>query len=151
MAASELVVLADEVVEALNAHTFAVSLKAARLYVPVYKLTDLGTLRVTAVPRALAGTVIDRGRTREMAYEVDVGFQQRVQAPVDAASQAALDDLTGLVESVADYLLATDFDLDTGRKATALGVVNDPPYDPIRLDQMGEFLSVVTVTYRVYR
>ncbi len=146
--------IADGVVEALNGHTFAAPfeefLQAERfLDPPAYKLADLTELKVTVMAAAATGTLASRARTRDMRYDIDIGFQQKVALPVNSPdSQQRINELMDLVEAVADFLFAMES--LSGLAATPVAITQSPIYDPERL-KFGEFLSALTVTYQVFR
>jgi len=152
--AAEILALADAVVQALNGHAFAApyaALNARRLYVPVWKLADLGALQVTVVPKAGGGVVMERGGRRDMSYDVDIGFQRKLAAPVDAArTQPDVDALMLLVESVGDFLATLPLTV-AGKTLRPAALVNEPIFDPARLDEDAEFLTAWTVSYKTSR
>ena len=136
--------IADAVVAELNGHTFSQPLAAVRHYRPLFDLAQMQDLHVTVVPKALAVERLDRTSHQE-DYEIDVAVQRKV----DAVDNTTLDPLTALVQEVADFL--------RGRRLAALpaalcvAVRNEPIYAPEHLDELRQFTSVLTFTYRVVR
>lgn len=136
--------LADAVVAELDAGDFSLSFTPARAYVPVATLEELGTLRVTVVPKSLAVSPLTRGLDA-CRYAVDVGVQQRV----DADTTDDTDALVGLVEELTDALRRSR--LTDCAAARWVSIENDPIYDPGQLREQQVFTSVLTVTYEVAR
>jgi hypothetical protein len=136
--------IADAVVTELNAHTFSQAFTAVRHYRPIFDLAEMQDLHVTVVPKGLAMQRADRTR-HQVDYEIDVAIQQKV-AVVDAAT---LDPLMGLVEEVIDYF--RNARLAAVPEAVCMGVRNEPVYAPEHLDELRQFTSVLTLTFRVVR
>jgi hypothetical protein len=141
--------IADAVVTALNAGDFEPSFTAARAYLPRYELAQMGTLHVTVVPKAIE---IAGGTRQANQYDcqVDVAVQQRLSNAGDAGAEAEqLDRLMGLAEQIADHFrLKRLADLPT---AAWVRTENAPVYSPEHLEQLRQFTSVITLTFRVVR
>ena len=136
--------IADAVVTELNGHTFSQPLTAVRYYRPVFDLAEMSALHVSVVPKAVAIERLNRSRHQE-DYQVDVAVQKKV----DAVDNATLDPLTALVQEVADFLRGRRLAAYPG--AVCVGVRNEPIYAPEHLDDLRQFTSVLTLTYRVVR
>jgi len=136
------VVLAEAVKDLLNAQPFSLSFAARRPYVPVYQLQEMETLRVDVVPNAYEQSRLDRSGWQE-AHAIDVGVQQRVKGLEDPV----IDQLMGLMQEIRDYLRDTRI---ASPQALVIGLENAPVYDPESLEQKQLFVSVLTVTYRVF-
>ena len=133
--------IADAVVTELNQATFSLPFTAERQYLPRFELPELTALKVTVVPRGLTIQAMDRGRDR-FDFEIDVAVQQR-------RSLDTLDDLMDLTEEIADYFrkgLLASFPA-----ARCSEVKNDPVYAADHLEELGQFTSVVTLTFQVGR
>ena len=94
--------LAELIKDELNDTTFSQAFTAIRVAMPLFKLSDMGTLHVTVVPRELA---VSLGSRRDNSYEmgVDVAVQQRL-ANVNNATVDALVTLAQARHVVHDLL-----------------------------------------------
>jgi len=99
---------------------------------------------VTVVPKATASEIHSRSRTVG-DYQVDVGVQQKV------ADEAGLDPLMALVEEIADQFRFKRLALPGGQEAVWVRTENDPVYAPEHVDELRQFTSVLTLTFRVVR
>ena len=144
--------IAEAVTDALNAGTFSRSFTARRHYLPVFELKDMDTLHVSVVPKET--TIEPADRTREKRdVAVDIGVQQRLPASEKEADE--LDALMTLVDELADHLRFGTLELEhppgAGAKAVWIRTENAPVYAPEHIDQLRQFTSVLTVTYRIMR
>jgi len=135
--------IADAVVAEMNGQAFSQAFTAERKYQPTYELPDLQTLHVTVVPKSVTTAVASRSDD-QVDYAVDVGVQKKFSAG-DAADTEA-DELMALVEEIAAFLNRRPL-------AAAPGVVwvrtqNEPIFSPEHFEQLRQFTSVLTVTYR---
>ena len=149
---ADLIIVADAVVQALNGHAFSAPfntpLGAVRLYVPVFTLVNLASLKVPVVPRTVTTTVATRGRLQEVEMGIDVGIMQQVAD----LTPASCDPLAGLCQEVSDFLLTTPLSTAVGQfKPSAVGLANTPVFDPDNLDAARVFQSVISITYKGYR
>jgi hypothetical protein len=135
--------IADAVVAQLNAATFSQPLTAARLYAPSFELPDMETLHVTVVPRGIASTSLDRKRD-SFSYDIDLAVQKKTDM-----AQASLDALMALVEEIADHFRAEP--LGSFPAARCVDVKNVPVYSQEHLDELRQFTSVLTLTFRMAR
>jgi hypothetical protein len=136
--------IADAVVAELNGHTFSQPLTAARYYRPLFDLKDMAALHVSVVPKGVSVERLDRSRHQE-EYQVDVAVQKKVEA----LDNATLDALAGLVEEIRLFL--QDRRLTSYPAAVWLRTENVPIYAPEHLDELRQFTSVLTLTFRVVR
>jgi len=137
--------IADAVVAELNgvpAGTFSQALVAVRMYVPVFKLEDMGVLHVTVVPHGQSFSQVGRGLGSSV-YIIDVAIQQRVSL----ASNTALDALVVLVRQIAAWFLGKRMAARPG--AMCLALTNDPAWMPKHLEELSQFTSVLSLSFEV--
>lgn len=139
--------IAQAVTDALNAgvaeQAFDAEFTAVRAYLPQYELPEMADLKVTVVPKQIVLT----GGSRSAAQQ-DVAIDVAVQQRVDPQDLNAVDELMELVESIAGYLRTRRLDLD-GLHASWLNAEHEPIYAPEHMEQMNQFTSILTVTYRL--
>jgi hypothetical protein len=136
--------VADAIATALKSEPL--KLDAVRAYRPEFDLTELKTLRVSVVPKAIEITNLGR-RANQHDVSVDVGIQQKV----DPADTAALDALMDQVQKISEQLRLGRLDLPGGGSAIWGKTENDPIYSPEHLETKQVFTSVLTFTFRVVR
>ena len=141
--------IADAVVATLNGHTFTKQFTAVRSYRPVFAREELKALHVTVVPGGYTMENAGRGQVQE-DYTVEVAV---MQAP-ETCDAAHLDPLVGLVEEIRDFFLVNRrlamFPNALCLKA-AFGPGSERGYAPEHLDQLQQFTSILTLTFRVVR
>jgi hypothetical protein len=135
--------IADSVVAEINATAFSQPVTAARHYAPQFEIGQMGTLHVSVVPKGLSSKSLDRSRDT-FEYLIDVAVQQKVDQ-----ANPPLDVLMGLVEEIADHFRAAA--LASFPNARCIEVKNDPVYAPEHLSELGQFTSVLTLTFKVWR
>jgi hypothetical protein len=135
--------IADAVVAELNGATFSQPVSAARHYAPKFDIGEMGALHVSVVPRGLTSTSLDRSRDA-FEYQVDVAVQQKV----DQATPP-LDALMTLVEEIANHFRTGAIVSFPGARCT--DVKNEPVFLPEHLMELGQFTSVLTLTFKVWR
>jgi len=140
---AEIIQIADAVVSYLNAGSFTPALNAVRSYLPTIELGDVATLRVTVIPRE-SDDVPETRTQRELTYKLDVGVQKKL------SSFDEIDGLMLLVESIIDSLWASR-QLPAMPQAMLRAIEHTTMYSADHLDQLRQFTSVFTVTYRVVR
>lgn len=142
--------IADAVVAELNDTAFSLPFTAVRAYRPVYELPEMSELHVTVVPRGVVISRSDRA-SHQQDYRVDVAVQKRL----GAVEAVAMDPLMDLVEELCDHfkglVLAAPDGLPAYRQASCVGIENEPVYAPEHLEEMRQFTSVITVTFRTWR
>ena len=136
--------IADAVVQELNAGTFSMPLEAKRHYRPIFDLAEMQDLHVTVVPKGLAIERLDRSRNQH-----DVAIDIAVQKKCQTADNAELDPLMALVEEIADFFRLRR--LESCPAAVWIRTENMPIYAPEHLDELRQFTSVLTLTFRVVR
>ena len=141
---SELIQVTEAVVTALNAGTFSQSVTAVRHYLPRFDLAEVKDLHVSVVPKGIevAQATRDKGT---FDYRIDVAVQKKLTS----GSAAELDPLLALVEEIAESF--------RGKRlpgmSTAMWVKTEhaPVYAPEHLQELRQFTSVMTLTFRVTR
>lgn len=136
--------IADAVVAELNGASFSQPVTAARHYQPTFDLQEMTELHVSVVPRGLSSKTLDRKRD-SFDYLIDVGIQKK---PADL-EQATLDALMSVVEEIADHFRTQPLAAYSNARCTE--VKNEPAYAPEHLEELRQFTSVLTLTFRVWR
>ena len=136
--------IADAVAAEINAGSFSQPVSATREYLPAFELADMQTIRVTVVPKSV--TTLPGGRAHnQYDYAIDVAVQKKL----DAADNAEIDELMTLVDELADHLRfkrLTDYP-----NAAWLKTENQPVYAQEHLQELRQFTSILTFTFRVMR
>ena len=123
---------------------FSQSFTAERHYQPLFELPDMKTLHVTVVPKGAEISSGSRGRNQH-DYQIDVAVQRK---PSDS-DNTEVDALMALVEEIADFFALrrlTDFS-----EAIWVAAENEPIYSQEHMEQLRQFTSVITLTYRLHR
>ena len=137
--------IADAVVNELNSAKFSLPFTAARAYAPRFDLSELATLTVTVVPKALGIAVVSRS-ARQREYQVDVAVQQRVAvADTGEVDPLEVDPLMALAQEIAEHFEALV--VETDPEAVCTKIDNDPIYIPEHLRERRLFTSVLTLTF----
>ena len=136
--------VADAIVAELNAATLSLPLTAARHYVPSFELQEMQDLHVTVVPKAVAITKSDRSHNTQ-DIQIDVAVQKKF-ATGDAAE---IDPLLTLVEEIADFFRLRR--LDSYPAAHWIKTEHKPIYAQDHWDELRQFTSVLTLTFRLVR
>jgi len=134
--------IADAVVAELNAGSFSVPLTAERLYRPDFELPDMKDLHVSVVPHGLEMSTAGRALSQH-----DVQIDLAVQKKLDAADNAEIDALMGLVDELAEFLRTKRQFGD----AVWVRTENSPVYSQEHLGELRQFTSVLTATLRVVK
>lgn len=136
--------IADAVAAEINAGSFSQPLTAVREYLPVFELADMQSLRVTVVPKSV--TTLPGGRAHNQHdFAIDVAVQKKL----DTADNSEIDELMTLVDELADHLRfkrLTDYP-----NAVWLKTENQPVYAQEHLQELRQFTSILTFTFRVMR
>jgi hypothetical protein len=135
--------LADAVTLQLNQSWIVTNAK--RQVLPIHDLSQLRELTVSVVPRGVQIQSITR-KLSQYDCQVDIGIQQKLTVPQDQID-TAVNDLSGLVQQIADYLQRQP--LTDMPYAIWIKVENEPIYDPDHLANQRVFTSVLTLTYRI--
>lgn len=136
--------IAEAVKDALNGETFSQAFTAERHYQPLFELKDMKTLHVTVVPKGVTVVSGARGKNQH-DYEIDVAVQKKL----DAGDNTETDPLMTLVDEIADFFRFKR--LEGYPLAAWIKTENAPVYAREHLEQMRQFTSVLTLTFRVLR
>jgi hypothetical protein len=142
---NDALIVADDVVSALNGGTFSVEFTAERVYRIQLNLETMGdSLYVHVVPRSREIESLTRsGTQREIV--VDVAIRQHM---AEGAGNDDLDALMNLAQEIADFFgPAGTAKLDGG--AAWLRTEHEPLFDPPHLDQANVFFSVISFTFKL--
>ncbi len=136
--------IAEAVKETLNAATFSQTVDAKRHYLPLFDLQDMQNLHVTVVPKGVA--IQPGGRAHNQHdYEIDVAVQKKLST----GDNEEIDPLLTLVDEIADHFRLKR--LDSFPNAMWVKTENSPVYAVEHLDQLAQFTSVLTLTFRMMR
>ncbi len=136
--------IADAVAAEINLGSFSQPVTATREYLPAFELADMQQLRVTVVPKSV--TTLPGGRAHN---QHDYGIDVAVQKKLDAADNAEIDDLMTLVEEIGEVFRFKR--LDSYPNAMWLKTDNEPVYAQEHLQELRQFTSILTFTFRVMR
>ena len=140
---SVIVDVAEAVKTELNEHEFSQAFTAERHYRPVFDLKDMKDLHVTVVPKGVTLSTAGRDRAQH-DVQVDIAVQRKVTGSNDEA-----DSLMALVDEIADFFRLRR--LAEFKDAVWVGTENSPVFAPEHLEQLGQFTSVLTLTFRVLK
>lgn len=135
--------IAAAVVADLNATAFSQSVAAERAYLPQFDLGDLTALRVTVV--ASGRTVQPASRSQ---LQVEHRIEIAVQRKLTGEDPAACDPFLALVGEIGDHL--TGHRLVAVPDAAWVKTEHEPLVDPGHLNELRQFTSLITVTYRTW-
>jgi hypothetical protein len=141
---AEIVDIADAVVTELNAGTFSQELEAVRLYRPQFDLTEMKDLHVTVVPKSIETVTVSR-----TCVQYDITVDVAVQKKLETETNDEIDPLVNLVEEIATFFRLRRLTEYPG--ASWLRTENEPVYSPGHLEELRQFTSVLTLTFRVVR
>jgi len=136
--------IADAVVAELNAASLSQPFEAERSYLPRFDLAEMKDLHVTVVPKGVMVLPGSRNHNQH-DYSVDVAVQKKLSA----ADNDEIDALMGLVDEIADHFRMKR--LDSLRAAVWVKTENEPLYAQEHMDQLRQFTSVLTFTFRMMR
>ena len=138
-----IVSIADAVTAQLNGTSFSQAFTAERQYLPTFELSAMSSLRVTVVPNGMTNSYLDRTRD-SVDYKIDVAIQKKT-----SGDNASLDALMLLVQEIADQFRRHP--LLNYPEARFMKVDNLPVYAMDHLQELRQFTSVLTFTFRVWR
>ena len=158
---SVLITLADAVVAELNAaappaeppevppdpplsYALSMPFTAVRYYQPSFDLKEMKTLRVSVVPKGVEVAQEARGKGT-FNYKVDIGVQKKLEAE----TLAEIDPLMQLVEEIAELFRGKR--LSSFPAAIWVKTEHAPVFAPDHLQELRQFTSVMTLTFRVSR
>ena len=136
--------IADAVVAELNATPLNLPLTAGRVFVPAFALQNMQNLRVSVVPRTVEVTAGTRHRN---IYDVEVDVA--VQKKFASGSAAEIDPLLTLVDEIADFFRLrslTEYPSAHWIRTEYRSLCAQEHWDELR-----QFTSVLTLTFRVVR
>jgi len=136
--------IADAVVTELNAGTFSQTFRAARHYRPQFRLEEMKDLHVTVVPKGVEATTVSRS-----GVQYDISVDVAVQKKLEKETNTDLDPLMNLAEEIANFFRLRRLTQYPG--ASWLRSENDPAWSPGHLEELGQFTSVLTLTFRVVK
>jgi len=136
--------IAEAVVVELNAGEFSQEFTAVRLYRPQFDHAEMHELHETVVPKGVATSIASRS-----GVQCDVSVDVAVQKKLASEGNAEIDPLMGLVEEIADFFRGRK--LSEYPRASWVATANEPVYSPGHLEELRQFTSVLTVTFRVMR
>jgi hypothetical protein len=136
--------IADAVAAELNAASFSQPFEAKRSYLPRFDLAEMKDLHVTVVPKAVEILPGTRAHNQH-DFRIDVAVQKKLTA----ADNDQIDALMVLVEEIADHFRLKR--LEGYSNVAWVKTENEPVYAQEHLDQLGQFTSVLTFTFRIMR
>ena len=136
--------IAEAVKEELDASSFSLPFSAKRFYQPLFELEEMQDLHVSVVPQAL--TIFSLSRSQgQYDVKIDVAVQKKFQR----GEAAELDPLMDLVEEIAGHFRAKRLAGLPG--AMWVKTENAPIFAQEHMEEMRQFTSVLTFTFRVQR
>lgn len=126
----------------LNATEFSQSFTAVRGYIPMYKLDEIDSLKVTVMLRTDERENIARGMTGNRVT-VDVAIQKRF----DSHANSAIDPLMVLGREIQRHF--ERLRLPGMEEAAHTGTENEPAYIPEHMMEWRQFTSVISLSYLV--
>lgn len=141
---SLIIEIADAVVTELNEMDLKSPLSAQRHYVPSFELKEMTALRASVVPKGLVITKSDRSNNT-FDVQIDVAIQKKF----NTEENAEIDPLMELVQEIADRFRLRR--LAGYPAAHWIRTENTPIYSPEHWDELRQFTSVLTFTFRVIR
>lgn len=140
---AEIIEIGDGVVAGLNAATFRKKFVAAREYIAEFELAELEDVKV------VVGAMRQRRRRHSRAawerdYDVQVAVVER-----SGLSRQELDKLVDLPEEIATW--ADEHEMEACPQANLFEIDIAEPYAVSALQTQSVFLTMVTLTYRVWR
>ena len=107
----------------------------------VWSLQEMKDLHVTVVPKAVT---IGAGNRTQNQHDYDI--DGAVQKKLSQADNEEIDTLMTLVDEIADHFRFKRLDSAVWTKTE-----NNPVFIQDHLDQLRQFTSVLTLTFRVFR
>ena len=136
--------VADSIVTELNAGSFSIPLHAERHYVPSFELKEMADLHVSVVPKGVLITKCDRHRNYH-----DVMIDVALQKKFSSGNLSEIDPLLKLVEEIADFFRLRR--LASYPAAHWIRTEHSPLYSQEHWDELRQFTSVLTFTFRLIR
>jgi hypothetical protein len=122
--------------------TFGQAFTPVQAYLPQYDLGDMKNLHVTVVPKGVTIQPFGRGAC-QYDYAIDVAVQQKLAA----TDPATIAPLMGLVDQIGEFFRLRRL---TNYPAAIWAKTEHPHlYAQEHLEQLRQFTSVLTLTFRV--
>ena len=141
---SMIIDIAEAVKDSLNGATFSQAFTAERRYQPLFELKDMKDLHVTVVPSGVASVTLGRGRAQH-----DIRIDVAVQKKLGKGDAAELDPLMTLVDEIAERFRSKR--LEGYSNAVWVKTENAPIYAQEHMDELRQFTSLLTFTFRVMK
>lgn len=135
--------IAQAVVESLNATAFSRPFTAERAYLPIFDLGEMATLHVTVVAAGRSLKPVCRAHL-EVEHRIEIAVQQKLAGE----GLSDCDPLLDLVGEIADHF--TGQRLAGAPEAAWVKTEHAPLVAPEHLNELRQFTSVLTVTYRTW-
>lgn len=140
------VVIAEAVKDSLNAGTFAEAFTATRQTIPPDSdlASDLSSVRVVVVPGQSERTQGTRS-SQQKDFDTEICIQKKIQSVDGVADQDELDEMSELVEQIADHFAPGQLG-NTGARWVRTRQATTADTDHLR--SAAVFSSLVVVTHR---
>lgn len=142
---AEIVIIAEAVKDVVTGATLSQPVTVERVYLPEPKLQELSGILVTVVPKTKVCDAASRGGVRQRDYQIDIGIRQRLAERTNAEIDAKM-----LVVDEIESLFASK-QLSGYPTATCIKVENVPIISDEHLNQLNQFTSLLTLTFRTIR
>ncbi|MDO8302878.1 MAG: hypothetical protein Q7T18_06540 [Sedimentisphaerales bacterium] len=139
----DIIQIADAVVVKLNGGTFSQSFTSTRTVVPNFDIKELGTLKVTVVPRSVESSILTRVSDQD-DFVIDIGVQKKLTTAFETETVA----LIGLVSELKTFLRLGNLSIGSA-VVRWLSTKIDPIYSREHIAGDNVFTSVIAVTYRM--
>lgn len=157
--------LAIAVLDELNAAaavagTFSQAFTAERIYLGTPDLAKLSGIRISIVPSESEDTLISRSAVSE-EVKISLGIRKKLEKKAVPESPTYSADLAAVLVELDGLRLLTSqikrhFEAPEHRRLSSMpgamlkeGAQNKPLYVPEHLDQLGQYTSIIILTYRV--
>jgi hypothetical protein len=134
--------IAEAVTAQLNGQSFSQPFTTERLYLPVFELPEMKTLHVSVVPKGITVTQISRNCAAN-----DISVDVAVQKKLEQGDNAEIDALLQLADELASFFRFKTLPGPLG--ACWIKTEHSALYSPEHVEQMRQFTSVFTLTFRV--
>jgi hypothetical protein len=154
MPTAEITTIADAVVSEIgNGAIPSVEYGVTRIYVPAFKLEELGTAFTVVVAGLGIGINHDDSiRSADLhTYQIRIAIYKKIGREDGDIITTEVDDALYFVEQVLDLIRSKKTLTDYPAARLAEPILNEPVYDVERLMTDGIFYSVITVNYRLLR
>ena len=138
----DIIQIADALVVKLNGGTFSQSFTSIRTVLPNFDIKELGTLKVTVVPRSVDSSIITRVSDQD-DYIIDIGVQKKLTTAFETETVA----LIALVTEIKTFLRLGNLSIGSA-VARWLNTKIDPIYSREHIAGDNVFTSIISVTYR---